>query len=83
MIEELELYDTTLRDGAQQEGISLSVDDKLKIQGLDNRFVVFMIDGNRISGEFAGKSITLVFSGTSLIIVVPIPTKQSFPILIF
>ena len=30
------------------------VDDKLKIQGLDNRFVVFMIDGNRISGEFAG-----------------------------
>ncbi|SVC02804.1 uncharacterized protein METZ01_LOCUS255658 [marine metagenome] len=30
-----------------------------------------------------GKSITLVFSGTSLIIVVPIPTKQSFPILIF
>ena len=29
-------------------------DDKLKVQGLDNRFVVFMIDGNRISGEFAG-----------------------------
>ena len=29
-------------------------DGKLKIQGLDNRFVVFMIDGNRISGEFAG-----------------------------
>ncbi len=25
------LYDTTLRDGAQHEGISLSVDDKLKI----------------------------------------------------
>lgn len=25
------LYDTTLRDGAQREGISLSVDDKLKI----------------------------------------------------
>ena len=25
------LYDTTLRDGAQQEGISLSLDDKLKI----------------------------------------------------
>ncbi|MBH42661.1 MAG: citramalate synthase [Chloroflexi bacterium] len=27
----VKLYDTTLRDGAQQEGISLSVDDKLKI----------------------------------------------------
>ena len=28
---QIELYDTTLRDGAQGEGISLSVDDKLKI----------------------------------------------------
>jgi 2-isopropylmalate synthase len=27
----IELYDTTLRDGAQHEGISLSLDDKLKI----------------------------------------------------
>jgi 2-isopropylmalate synthase len=32
----VQLYDTTLRDGAQQEGISLSVEDKLKIcQKLD------------------------------------------------
>lgn len=28
--------------------------DRVKIQGLDNKFVVFMIDGNRVSGEFAG-----------------------------
>ncbi len=28
---QITLYDTTLRDGAQREGISLSVDDKLKI----------------------------------------------------
>ena len=28
---DIHLYDTTLRDGAQQEGISLSVEDKLKI----------------------------------------------------
>ncbi len=27
----VEIYDTTLRDGSQQEGISLSVDDKLKV----------------------------------------------------
>ena len=28
--------------------------DRVKVQGLDNKFVVFMVDGNRISGEFAG-----------------------------
>jgi 2-isopropylmalate synthase len=30
-IMEIQLYDTTLRDGAQQEGISLSAEDKIKI----------------------------------------------------
>ena len=30
-METVQLYDTTLRDGSQQEGISLSVEDKLKI----------------------------------------------------
>ena len=39
------LYDTTLRDGTQREGISLSVDDKLKIaQRLDD-FGVHYIEG--------------------------------------
>ncbi len=28
---QVELYDTTLRDGAQHKGISLSVEDKLSI----------------------------------------------------
>ena len=28
--------------------------DRVKIQGLDNKFLVFLIDGDRISGEFAG-----------------------------
>ena len=28
--------------------------DKIKIQGLDNKYVTFLLDGNRISGEFAG-----------------------------
>ena len=27
----IEIYDTTLRDGTQREGISLSCDDKLRI----------------------------------------------------
>ena len=31
MTKKIELYDTTLRDGTQQEGISLSVEDKLAI----------------------------------------------------
>ena len=28
---EIKIYDTTLRDGTQGEGLSLSVDDKIKI----------------------------------------------------
>ncbi|HUY07812.1 MAG TPA: citramalate synthase [Acidimicrobiales bacterium] len=35
--ESIEIYDTTLRDGSQQEGISLSVDDKIRVaQQLDH-----------------------------------------------
>ena len=30
-MKKIELYDTTLRDGTQQEGISLSVEDKIAI----------------------------------------------------
>ena len=41
----IELYDTTLRDGTQGEGISLSVDDKLKIAGLLDEFGVRYIEG--------------------------------------
>ncbi len=40
------LYDTTLRDGAQQEGISFSVSDKLKImQKLDDLGIDFIEGG--------------------------------------
>jgi 2-isopropylmalate synthase len=40
------LYDTTLRDGAQQEGISLSVEDKLKIaRQLDEMGIPFIEGG--------------------------------------
>ncbi len=43
---QVELYDTTLRDGAQQEGISFSVEDKLKIvRALDSIGVDFVEGG--------------------------------------
>ncbi len=41
----LELYDTTLRDGAQMEGISLSVEDKLKIARKIDELGVDYIEG--------------------------------------
>jgi len=42
----VQLYDTTLRDGAQQEGISFSVEDKLKIvQKLDELGINFIEGG--------------------------------------
>ena len=28
--------------------------DKIKIQGLDDKYVIFLLDGNKVSGEFAG-----------------------------
>ena len=44
--EPIEIYDTTLRDGAQMEGISLSVADKLNIaQALDDLGVSFIEGG--------------------------------------
>jgi 2-isopropylmalate synthase len=43
---QVQLYDTTLRDGAQQEGISFSVADKLKItQKLDELGIHFIEGG--------------------------------------
>jgi 2-isopropylmalate synthase len=39
------LYDTTLRDGTQREGISLSVDDKLKITRLLDNLGVHYVEG--------------------------------------
>jgi len=42
----VQLYDTTLRDGAQEEGISFSVEDKLKIcQKLDELGIDFVEGG--------------------------------------
>lgn len=41
----IELYDTTLRDGSQQEGISLSVEDKLAITKILDDLGVDVIEG--------------------------------------
>jgi 2-isopropylmalate synthase len=41
----ISLYDTTCRDGTQGEGLSLSVDDKLKITRLLDEFGVDYIEG--------------------------------------
>ena len=43
--QEVKLYDTTLRDGTQREGISLSVDDKLKITRVLDRLGIDYIEG--------------------------------------
>ena len=45
IIPKITLYDTTLRDGAQMEGISLSVEDKLKIAVKLNDVGVHYIEG--------------------------------------
>ena len=42
---DLRLYDTTLRDGTQREGLSLSVDDKLKIARALDGLGVHYIEG--------------------------------------
>ena len=43
--ERVEIYDTTLRDGSQLEGISLTVEDKLKIARQLDRLGVTYIEG--------------------------------------
>ncbi len=42
---QVQLYDTTLRDGAQQEGISFSVEDKLKIARKLDELGIHFIEG--------------------------------------
>ena len=44
-VKKVEIYDTTLRDGAQLEGISLTVDDKLRIASQLDRLGVHYIEG--------------------------------------
>jgi 2-isopropylmalate synthase len=44
--EAVDIFDTTLRDGSQQEGLSLTVDDKLRVaEQLDHLGVTFIEGG--------------------------------------
>src|SRR5690625_253890 len=45
VVGEVQVYDTTLRDGAQQEGMNLSVSDKLAIAPLLDELGVGYIEG--------------------------------------
>ena len=45
MADSVEIFDTTLRDGTQREGISLSVADKLRIAELLDELGVAFIEG--------------------------------------
>ena len=54
------LYDTTLRDGTQREGLSLSVEDKVKIaRRLDELGIQYLVGGwpgsNPKDAEFFGR----------------------------
>ena len=68
----VQLYDTTLRDGAQREGISFSVVDKLNIaQKLDELGIHFIEGGwpgsNPKDIEFFDKAKSLTFSHSVLV----------------
>lgn len=45
MADQITIYDTTLRDGAQREGVSFSVDDKLRIVRRLDALGVHLIEG--------------------------------------
>ena len=67
----VELYDTTLRDGAQSEGISLSVDDKIMItQKLDQLGIHYVEGGwpgsNPKDAEFFSRAKQLKLSNSTL-----------------
>ena len=62
--EKLYIFDTTLRDGAQTQGVDFSIDDKLKIaNSLDNLGVDYIEGGwpgaNPTDTEFFQKNIKL------------------------
>lgn len=70
--ENLQLYDTTLRDGGQQEGIQLSVADKLRIaEQIDSLGVGFIEGGwpgsNPVDTEFFARAASLDLRNARLV----------------
>ena len=68
---EIQIYDTTLRDGAQQEGISFSVADKLKITKKLDELGIHFIEGgwpgsNPKDVQFFAKTQNMSFSNAVL-----------------
>ena len=68
----VQLYDTTLRDGAQEEGISFSVEDKLKLcQKLDELGIDFIEGGwpgsNPKDSEFFARAQNLRLTHSTLV----------------
>ena len=53
----VEIFDTTLRDGAQLEGISLTVDDKLRIAEQLDHLGVHWIEGGWPGGQPEGRGV--------------------------
>ena len=71
-MKKIEIFDSTLRDGAQGENISFSADDKLKIlQRLDSFGVTFVEAGNPGSNpkdlEFFKRAKALTLKNTKLV----------------
>src|SRR3989304_5922174 len=71
MASPIELYDTTLRAGTQMEGISLSVEDKLKIARKLDELGVHYIEGgwpgsNPKDAEFFARARALVLRNAQL-----------------
>src|SRR3954447_16340687 len=71
--EAVEIYDTTLRDGSQLEGISLTVDDKLRIAEQLDHLGVHSIEGgwpgaNPKDDEFFQRAVTELDLKTSTLV---------------
>jgi 2-isopropylmalate synthase len=71
MTRTVQLYDTTLRDGTQRAGISLSVEDKLKILGRLDEFGVAFVEGgwpgsNPKDAEFFARAAEVNLKQTTL-----------------
>ena len=67
----IKLYDTTLRDGTQYEGISLSVEDKLKVTSNLDELGMHFIEGgwpgaNRKDAEYFSKAKDLKLNHSTL-----------------